>query len=182
MEVNKKIQDRIWDWVKAIILTLFLVMIIRFFIFIPLRVDGDSMIPTLHQNNYIVYENVTQIHRFDIIIFDDDAGDTLIKRVIGMPGDTLEYKSDQLILNGEFVEEPFLNDLLTQEEQTFTSDFNISVLTGMESVPKDSYFVMGDNRNRSNDSRMFGFVSHEDIVGKAIMVYYPLDEFQFIGN
>lgn len=182
MRINKKMQDSIWDWVKAIILTLLLVVIIRFFIFIPLRVDGNSMSPTLQQNNYIIYEKLTQIRRFDIIIFNNDAGDTLIKRVIGLPGDRLEYKDDQLLLNGQPVDEPYLKQGNDENLQTFTSDFNLLDMTGMDSVPENSYFVMGDNRNRSNDSRMFGFVAQEDIVGKASMVYYPLDEFRLIGD
>lgn len=182
MRINKKMQDNIWDWVKAIILTLLLVVIIRFFIFIPLRVDGNSMSPTLEQNNYIIYEKLTPIRRFDIIIFNNDAGDTLIKRVIGLPGDSLEYKDDQLLLNGQPVEEPYLKQGNDEHLQTFTSDFNLLELTGTDSVPENSYFVMGDNRNRSNDSRMFGFVAQEDIVGKASMVYYPLDEFRLIGD
>jgi signal peptidase I len=182
MRINKKMQDSIWDWVKAIMLTLLLAVIIRFFIFIPLRVDGSSMSPTLQQNNYIIYEKLTPIRRFDIIIFNNDAGETLIKRVIGLPGDRLEYKDDQLILNGKPVEEPYLKQGNNEQLETFTSDFNLLDLTGMDSVPENSYFVMGDNRNRSNDSRMFGFVSQEDIVGKASMVYYPLDELRFIGE
>ena len=96
MKVDKKMQDGIWDWVKAIILALLLVLIIRFYVFIPLKVEGDSMSPTLAQGNYLLYETFSDIDRFDIIIFSNEDGQTLIKRVIGLPGDSISYSEDQL--------------------------------------------------------------------------------------
>lgn len=182
MKVDKKMQDGIWDWVKAILFALLLVIIIRFFVFIPLKVDGDSMSPTLAQGNYLLYETFSDIGRFDIIIFSNAEGETLIKRVIGLPGDSISYSEDQLYLNGELVEESFLGTEKQQGIDVFTSDFDLLSLTGMETVPEDSYFVLGDNRVRSRDSRIFGFVAQADIAGKAAIVYYPLEDFGFIGN
>ena len=182
MKVDKKMQDWIWDWVKAIILALLLVLIIRFYVFIPLKVEGDSMSPTLAQGNYLLYETFSDIDRFDIIIFSNEDGQTLIKRVIGLPGDSIAYSEDQLYLNGEPVEESFLGTEKQQGMDVFTSDFDLLTLTGMETVPEGSYFVLGDNRVRSRDSRIFGFVAQADIAGKAAMVYYPLEDFGFIQN
>lgn len=182
MKVDKKMQDGIWDWVKAIILALLLVLIIRFYVFIPLKVEGDSMSPTLAQGNYLLYETFSDIDRFDIIIFSNEDGQTLIKRVIGLPGDSISYSEDQLYLNGEVIEEPFLGTEQQQEMDVFTSDFDLFSLTGVEIVPEDSYFVLGDNRVRSRDSRIFGFVPQADIAGKAAMVYFPFEDFGFIEN
>lgn len=182
MKVDKKMQDGIWDWVKAIILALLLVIIIRFYVFIPLKVEGDSMSPTLAQGNYLLYETFSDIDRFDIIIFSNEEGQTLIKRVIGLPGDSISYSEDQLYLNGKPVEEPFLGTEKQQGMDVFTSDFDLLSLTGVETVPEDSYFVLGDNRVRSRDSRIFGFVLQADIAGKAAMVYYPIEDFGFIEN
>jgi signal peptidase I len=182
MKVDKKMQDGIWDWVKAIILALLLVLIIRFYVFIPLKVEGDSMSPTLAQGNYLLYETFSDIDRFDIIIFSNEDGQTLIKRVIGLPGDSISYSEDQLYLNGEVIEEPFLGTEQQQGMDVFTSDFDLFSLTGVEIVPEDSYFVLGDNRVRSRDSRIFGFVPQADIAGKAAMVYFPFEDFGFIEN
>ncbi len=182
MKVDKKMQDGIWDWVKAIILALLLVLIIRFYVFIPLKVEGDSMSPTLAQGNYLLYETFSDIDRFDIIIFSNEDGQTLIKRVIGLPGDSISYSEDQLYLNGEVIEEPFLGTEQQQGMDVFTSDFDLFSLTGVEIVPEDSYFVLGDNRVRSRDSRIFGFVPQADIAGKAAMVYFPSEDFGFIEN
>ena len=182
MKVDKKMQDGIWDWVKAIILALLLVLIIRFYVFIPLKVEGDSMSPTLAQGNYLLYETFSDIDRFDIIIFSNEDGQTLIKRVIGLPGDSISYSEDQLYLNGEVIEEPFLGTEQQQGMDVFTSDFDLFSLTGVEIVPEDSYFVLGDNRVRIRDSRIFGFVPQADIAGKAAMVYFPFEDFGFIEN
>lgn len=182
MKVDKKIQDGIWDWAKAITLALLLVVIIRFYVFIPLKVEGDSMDPTLEPGNYILYETYSDIDRFDIIIFSNEQGETFIKRVIGLPGDSITYKEGQLYLNGELVEEPFLGTEKQQGLDVFTSDFDLLSLTGKGTVPEDSYFVLGDNRVRSKDSRIFGFVGKENIAGKAAMIYYPFDDFGFIRD
>jgi signal peptidase I len=182
MKVDKKMQDGLWDWMKAITFALLLVIIIRFFVFIPLKVEGDSMSPTLAQGNYLLYETFSDIDRFDIIIFSNEDGQTLIKRVIGLPGDSIAYSEDQLYLNGEPVEESFLGTEKQQGMDVFTSDFDLLTLTGVEAVPEGSYFVLGDNRVRSRDSRIFGFVAQTDIAGKAAMVYYPLEDFGFIQN
>lgn len=182
MKVDKKIQDGIWDWAKAVTLALLLVVIVRFYVFPPLKVDGDSMSPTLEQGNYILYETFSDIDRFDVIIFSNKEGETLIKRVIGLPGDSVSYKDDQLYLNGDPIDEPFLGSEKQQGMEVFTSDFDLLSLTGTGTVPEDSYFVLGDNRVRSRDSRIFGFVAQADIAGKAAMVYYPLEDFGLIGN
>ncbi|CZQ81578.1 signal peptidase I [Trichococcus ilyis] len=182
MKVDKKIQDGIWDWAKAAFIALLLVVIVRFYVFLPLRVDGDSMSPTLGQGNYILYETFSDIDRFDVIIFSNAEGETLIKRVIGLPGDSVSYKEDQLYLNGAPIDEPFLGSEKQQGMEVFTSDFDLLSLTGTGTVPEGSYFVLGDNRVRSRDSRIFGFVAQADVAGKAAMVYYPFEDFGLIGN
>jgi len=101
-----------------------------------------------------------------------------IKRVIGLPGDTVEVRDDVLYINGKAMEEPYLeeskedNDLFGK----FTADFTLQELTGETYVPEESIFVLGDNRINSNDSRFFGFIPKESIIGEVKFQFYPLDD------
>lgn len=119
------------------------------------------------------------VKRFDIIVFKATEEKDFIKRVIGLPGDHIEYRGDVLYLNGETYSEPYLDEKKKEvTEGLLTYDFDIKTLasTTSEVVPEGHYFVLGDNRRRSDDSRLIGFVSATDIIGKANVVFWPLDE------
>lgn len=163
-------------WLKATLIAMGIVVFVRYFLLIPINVAGDSMSPQLEPNSYIVYGPYAKIERFDIILFHDNQGESYIKRIIGLPGETLAYRDDQLYINGEALEEPHLAEN-RNSNQLLTPDFELESLTGEKEIPEDSYFVMGDNRSRSKDSRMFGFVPQGAINGKARMVIYPFDAF-----
>lgn len=151
------------------------VIILKAFIFIPLEVTGKSMSPTLKENDFIIMENFSQINRFDIIVFTAPDGNTYIKRVIGLPGDRVEYQKDQLFINGKEMKEPFLKDVKKKKnEYVFTTDLDTKDLIGTDKIPKNQYFVLGDNRRLSKDSRSFGTISEISVLGKARVVYYPL--------
>src|SRR5699024_2858493 len=115
--------------------------------------------------NKIVYD-IKDIDRFDVIVFHASKRDDYVKRVIGLPGDSIEYKNDSLYVNGEYMEEPFLETYKDDAVSLpYTEDFTLEDKTGSYSVPDGKLFVMGDNRNNSLDSRAFGFISQDRLVG-----------------
>lgn len=171
---NKTWRDQLWDWFKALVLAGCVVVALRYFLLLPITVQGSSMIPTLHQGDQMIVESISTISRFDVIVFQDASERTLVKRVIGLPGEEIRYQDDQLYVNNKKVSEPFLKNALVEDAgETWTSDFELNQLTGESKIPKDSYFVLGDNRRSSNDSRVFGFIKKEEIIGKTNFVYYP---------
>ena len=105
-----------------------------------------------------------------------------IKRVIGLPGESIRYENDQLYVNDQPVDENFLvkNRKNDHENVSYTNDFDLQSLLGVEKLGKDSYFVIGDNRRASKDSRSFGAISGDAILGNARFVYYPLTHMRFI--
>ena len=133
------------------IVIIVVVVLIRLFIATPVRVDGDSMNPTL-SNNQILLLNKMDKHykRFDVIVFNHN-GNKLVKRIIGLPGDKVTYTDNKLYINDKLVKENYTR----KNTDDFISD----------KVPSDMYFVLGDNRSNSLDSRYIGFVSKSDIEG-----------------
>ncbi len=162
-----------WEWLKAIVIALILAFVIRHFLFAPVIVDGESMIPTLEHSDRMIVNKISysfgEPERFDIIVFHAPAGKDYIKRVIGLPGDTIEFKNDILYVNGEAVEEPYLDELKqSYNGERLTRDF--SVIT----VPENELFVLGDNRGRSKDSRDIGTIHIDEVIGKANVVFWPV--------
>lgn len=155
--------------------------IARSFLFENYVVNGKSMEPTLYDGNLMMVNtlasDVTNIHRFDVIVFHATAENDYVKRVIGLPGETIEYKNDQLFVNGEYVDENFLSE---EKEAAasgmLTEDFTLLEITGEHKIPEDQVFVLGDNRRDSLDSRSIGFVPAEEIVGKVDITYWPLTQ------
>lgn len=165
----------------AIISGIFIVIQRNFYA--PVMVDGDSMEETLSDGDYLLMNRYSEIERFDVIIFPDPLEEELdedqeeklfVKRVIGLPGDEISYEGDQLFLNGEEIEEEYLD---YSTDYSFAS-FSLETLLGYEEVPDGHYFVLGDNRNpgKSQDSRVFSFVDGESIIGKVSLRYWPFDK------
>lgn len=136
----------------------------------------------LKQGDMVVMEKFSEIRRFDVVVFQLSDGTIYIKRVIGLPGETISYEKDQLKINGQPVEEPYLSKNIRSDHENapYTTDFTLEKLTGYTELPEDSYFVLGDNRRVSKDSRSFGTISRDEILGKARFVYYPLNEIKWI--
>ncbi len=128
------------------------------------RIEGQSMEPNLHDGEYVLIDKVSYMlrtpERGDVVVFVRPGERDYIKRVIGLPGDTVEVRSGQVIVNGVTLDEPYL-------QQPTNSNYPARM------VEPGHYFVMGDNRNNSSDSRSFGPIASNSIVGRAWLVYWP---------
>ncbi|WP_347550369.1 signal peptidase I [Pseudalkalibacillus hwajinpoensis] len=171
-----------WEWIRALVIAFILAGAVRYFIFAPIVVDGESMMPTLHDRDRMIVNkisyNIGDAERFDIIVFEAVEGRDYIKRVIGLPGDKIEYKDDTLYVNDEPIEEPYLDPFKNGLDGDLTYDFDLTGVTGQMTVPEDHLFVLGDNRQHSKDSRSIGFVPMEKVVGEANIIFWPLTDLQ----
>jgi signal peptidase I len=159
-------------WTRDLLIAIGLALVIIVFLYQPVKVEGTSMAPLLSDQerifiNKFVYR-FEPIQRGDVVVFwyPLDRSKSFIKRVIGLPGETVEIRRGAVYVNDKIVPEPYVP---TQYEDL--SDF------GPVRVPKDSYFVMGDHRISSNDSRVFGPVADRYIYGRAVFAYWPVDHF-----
>lgn len=169
------------EWIKAFALGMIIFVFIRIFFFSNYIVEGESMLPTLEDGNKVVVNKLgyetDELERFDVIVFHANEEEDFVKRVIGLPGDKVEYREDMLFINDKQVKESFLKHYREQSAGGYlTGDFSLEDLTGVERVPKGKLFVLGDNRLGSWDSRQFGFISEEQVVGKVNLRYWPLEE------
>nr|WP_245629359.1 signal peptidase I [Geobacillus jurassicus] len=158
------------------------VVVLRLFVFSNYMVEGKSMMPTLESGNLLIVNKLSydigSIHRFDIIVFHANKKEDYVKRVIGLPGDRIEYKNDVLYINGKKCDEPYLRPY-KQKLGKLTGDFTLEEVTGKTRVPPGCIFVLGDNRLSSWDSRHFGFVKISQVVGKVDLRYWPFEQFAF---
>ena len=139
---------------------------------------SGSMKPTVEKGEYVLINKVADVHRFDIIMFQspDKRYQHFLKRIVGLPGDTVEFKGDKLILNGRRITEEYLERPDTMiEGDYYTKDYKVSKIHGSNLVPDGMVFVMGDSRRGSRDSRLIGFVPIDMIVGRAVAVRKPDD-------
>ena len=165
MNENKNIFKELVPYIVIIVV----VVLIRSFIVTPVKVDGASMEPTLKDGEILVLKKYDYtFERFDIIVFDYN-GNRLIKRVIGLPGDYVEYSNDKLYINGKRVKETFVRN-------TKTKDFKLEDIE-LDRVSDGCYFVMGDNRENSTDSRIIGEVCEDDVRGSTNLSIFPFSKF-----
>ena len=163
---------RIREVVETITLTLLIVLIIRFAVE-NFRVDGQSMEPTLHNGEYILVDKVVYLfhppERGDVIVFKypQDPQVDFVKRIIAIPGDTISVVGQTVTVDGVVLNEFYVNK--DDPNNPFSSFKN-------HLVGPNEYFVMGDNRGNSSDSRQWGFVPHQNIIGRADFVYWPFNE------
>ncbi|AQQ53267.1 signal peptidase I [Planococcus lenghuensis] len=176
--------DELIAWMKSILFALLVVLICQEFFFTPVIVEGSSMLPTFQDDNRLIIAKTTTIDRFDVIVFHPTGSEELyIKRIIGIPGDHIAVKDGSLFVNGKLQEEPFVN--LANENVIAgkaTGDFSLEQLTGKMEVPADHFFVLGDNRFDSTDSRIIGFIPEQSVVGEAKLTFFPFPEAGFINR
>ena len=175
---SNKIDD-IYSWIKSIVFAFLIALLVRHFLFSPTVVLGESMLPTFEKGDIVLINKLSDIQRFDIVVFEaPDAKELYVKRVIGLPGDTIEVIDDVLYINGDAIHEPYLDDNRLNQNVfgNFTKDFTLQEMTGKTKVPEKSFFVLGDNRINSKDSRSFGFIREESLIGEVKLRIYPLDK------
>lgn len=148
------------------IIIILVVIIIRTFIFTPVVVNGPSMMDTLHNGDVMILDKIGMklggIKRFDIVVI--QTGKTkIIKRVIGLPGETISYQDNKLYINGKEVSDNHSNEITYDFEEV--------------KIPDGEYYVLGDNRTDSVDSRILGTISKSEILGHATFIIYPFNRF-----
>lgn len=175
-----KEKNELWEWTKALLIAIGLAAIIRYFLFAPIVVDGLSMMPTLQNGDRMIVNKLGKPDRFDIIVFHAPERKDYIKRVIGLPGDVIEYHNDILYINGEPYDEPYLDEYKKNiVDGPLTEDFTLEDF-GLKKVPEGELFVMGDNRRFSKDSRQIGTISIDEVIGDTSIVYWPIKDIRMI--
>jgi signal peptidase I len=183
-EMMTKKKNELLEWIKALAIAVLLAAVIRYFFFAPIVVDGYSMMPTLHTQDRMIVNKfsykISEPKRFDIVVFHATVDKDYIKRVIGLPGDHVEYKNDTLYINGKEYDEPYLEEYKNQLiDGPLTEPFDLESIIGQPTVPEGHIFVMGDNRRQSKDSRHIGTVPIEEVMGETSFVYWPISDIRF---
>ena len=167
----REIREFIKD-MSGIIITVVIVILLKVYIISPIAVVGDSMKGTVNDADWLMMEMISpkffESKRFQVVVCQGKNPKYIVKRIIGLPGETIEYRDNNLYINGEYMAEPFLPPGM------ITNDI------GPINVPKGKYFVVGDNRVVSVDSRQQGSIDQEKILGKVIMRIWPLKEIKFV--
>lgn len=185
MDKQVKEKNELWEWTKALLIAFAIAAVIRYFLFTPIAVDGESMMPTLEDGDRMIVNKIGykigEPERFDIVVFHAPEQKNYIKRVIGLPGETLEYKDDQLYINGKAIDEPYLDAYKAQiTEGTLTEDFTLSDIGVEGEIPEGYVFVMGDNRRYSKDSRHIGLVDQKEIIGNTSLIFWPFSDIKIV--
>jgi len=194
------------EWVESLIVIALIAIVIRSFIIAPFKIPSSSMVPTLEVGDYLFVSRynyglripftdlqflASQAERGDVAVFDfpEDRSKDYIKRIIGVPGDLIEYQDNKLSINGKemplkhegthayFMGDNSIDVATKFSEQLFDIEHqvlrkNFSIRDGKWTVPEGHYFALGDNRNNSRDSRFWGFVPQEYLVGKAVIIWW----------
>lgn len=178
------------EWLVSIGLALLIVGLLYAFVIKPYNVKGDSMDPTLKDGERVIANKLGKtfgnLERGNVIVFHADENSDYVKRIIGVPGDHIEYKHDVLYVNGKKTPEPYLEyNMKHKNYEEITGSFKSSDLPnsgGQYKIPKDRYLVLGDNREVSKDSRAFGLIDKKQIVGKVSLRFWPFSEFKINFN
>ena len=172
---KKSVGREILEWIFVVVFAVGVALIIRTFIFEPVRVDGESMLRTLYNNEYMIVTKYQYLFndpdRFDVVIchYPERGNTNFVKRIVGVPGDTIEVKDATLFVNGEPVDEPHIVN---------KPSYTMSAIT----VGEGHYFVLGDNRPNSNDSHNpnVGQLERKQIIGKVRLVVWPFNDFRIV--
>jgi signal peptidase I len=159
-------------WLRDLSMSVVIAIVVILFLYQPVKVEGTSMMPSLVDqerifiNKFVYRFGLADIGRGDTVVFwyPGDISKSYIKRVIGVPGDTVEVVDGNVLVNGRALNEPYVPE-----------EYRDRMSMMRHVVPQDQFFVLGDHRSSSNDSRTWGFVPRKYIYGKAVFVYWPLD-------
>jgi len=181
--LHKKAVSFFSDTLQTFLIALAVFLVIYFFIARPFQVSGESMYPTYQDKQYI-FTNIVglkfgPVKRGDVVVFKapTDQSKDFIKRVVGLPGDTISLRGGRVYLNNqEFDEISYLTEDVRTHGESFLKENQIVT------VPPESVFVMGDNRPYSSDSREWGMLMQKDIIGKSFFVYWPIAQAHVVTN
>lgn len=179
--IKPELKKELREWLIAFVSALAIVLILRSFLFTLIRVDGPSMSDTL-LNGDSLFVNVLDMRlggpdRFDVVICKyPNRPDQYVKRVIGLPGETLSVRGGVLYINDQPIEEPFLSDARTVRFDKDSNSF------GPVRIPEGHYYVMGDNRDDSNDSRSIGMIPEDMFIGKVEYIIWPISRIGNVGG
>jgi signal peptidase I len=170
---KRSLAGALMHWLRDLLFSVVLAVIVILFLYQPVKVEGTSMMPTLDDqerifiNKFVYRFNFERINRGDTVVFwfPGDPSKSYIKRVIGVPGDRLEVNNGTVVVNGQALVEDYV-----------PPEFRDQNSMAPETVPADEYFVLGDHRSSSNDSRSWGMVPRRYIYGKAVFIYWPFDK------
>jgi signal peptidase I len=191
MDIARKLYAFLIDGVETLLIAAAVFLVIYAFLFRPFNVSGESMFPNFHNGEYVItnligFEDIKVYHASfgtlklgDVVVFvaPPDPTKDFIKRVIGVPGDKISIKAGVVYLNDKLLDESaYLDSSVKTEQGAFLSEGETVT------VPANAYFVLGDNRPESADSRTWGFVPKDNIVGKSLFVYWPLDRMRLVHN
>lgn len=188
--VKAKEKNELVEWVKVIGIAIIISWGIQFFLLTPIVVSGASMMPTFEDGDKVIVNKISpklkEYKRFDVIVFEAKEDTNYIKRIIGISGDHIAYQNDELFINNNRYEEPYLDEYkkALKDNGKLTQDFTLEEYLSEKVVPDGYFFVLGDNRLNSTDSRdpNVGFVPIEKILGTAKMVFWPLDNMRIIND
>ncbi|MCM3746031.1 signal peptidase I [Paenibacillus pasadenensis] len=189
---GSKARKEIFEWIKALAIAAILVWVIRWFLFAPFAVDGPSMQPNFHTGERLIVNKILYEFRKpkpgEVVVFHvPQEGRDFIKRVIAVPGDTVRVEGDDVYVNDKKQDEPYLKqaiadaqargELWNQNGPNFPNEF---VPEGK--VPEGTFLAMGDNRSNSEDSRRIGFIPYDQLIGRADLIFWPLNDIQIIKH
>lgn len=182
----KKVKNELLEWIKALLIALVVVLLVRWLAFNNYIVDGRSMEPNFESGERVIVNKLIypfrDPERGEVIVFLAPEGKDYIKRVIGLPGDRVKVIGDTVYVNGTPIEEPYIREEIEKAREAGGS-YNIGS-TEEFLVPEDSLFVLGDNRPESLDSRspFVGFVPIDNVRGRADLVYWPIGSFRLVNH
>lgn len=171
-----KFRNSLIELIEFIAIVFAILMAIRVFAAEPHKVSGSSMIPNFQDGDYLITNKLSikfsELERGEVIILQDplDKNKVFIKRIIGLPGETLKLSDKNVYINGQLLDEPYLPSGLQTQGEGFLKDGEEII------IPNGNYFVMGDNRSNSSDSREWGLLKKELIIGQAFLRYWPLNQ------
>lgn len=176
-----KLKSNFIELIEFVAVMLAILVVIRFFVAEPHKVSGNSMIPNFHDKDYIITNKLTlrfgELKRGEVIILTNprNKDQVFIKRVIGLPGEKVRLQNGVVFINESPLSEPYLTPELKTPGESFLQEGEVIT------IPDGQYFVMGDNRVASSDSREFGPVKVDLIIGQAYLRYWPLDKLGLIS-
>ncbi|OXS55012.1 signal peptidase I [Cohnella sp. CIP 111063] len=171
------------EWIKALLTAAIVLFLIQKFLFMPYAIEGPSMFPTFKTGERIVVNklifDLRSPKRGEIVVLRSPEGRTLIKRIIGLPGDRIQLKNNLVYINGEVLVEPYLQSSLYDKAENgikMNRDYSQYL------VPDNKLFVLGDNRLHSQDSRALGAISLNEVIGRADLVIWPINQVRFVQH